>query len=133
MKQFKDNPDAADTDKTAKAITDAWNQVQTDFKCCGVHFNSSDNWETRSDEYPTTPDGYKVPESCCAQYGDDKIKSCRQNPYSGLDPPLQGCWDKFTGELDKNKDNVLIAGVVIVVIMFLNMLFAFAMCTMAGK
>merc|ERR1711997_374208 len=36
MKQFVDEP-KDETDTTKKAITDAWNQVQTDFTCCGVH------------------------------------------------------------------------------------------------
>merc|ERR1739848_960204 len=52
MKKFKDKTDD-ETDKTDKAITDAWNQVQTDFTCCGVRFNTTDNWETQSDQYPT--------------------------------------------------------------------------------
>lgn len=133
MKQFVDEP-KDETDTTKKAITDAWNQVQTDFTCCGVHFNSTDNWVSNSDQYPTAlPEVYKVPNSCCSQLEDaTEIEACRKYPLN-QDPKLVGCWDKFNDELNKNKDNVLIAGVVIVVIMFLNMLFAFAMCTMAGK
>ena len=111
--------------------------------------------------YPVTVDGktYKVPASCCNRFSDvseNAVENCRINPYSGLPEgeELSGCFDKFEDLLNDNKDKILIVGVVIVVIMvriakklslihlinlhfllpfqFLNMLFAFAMCTMAN-
>ena len=70
---------------------------------------------TNSEEYPKGD--YQVPNSCCSQLEDAaKIEACRKDPLN-QDPKLVGCWDKFNDELNKNKDNVLIAGVVIVVIM----------------
>ena len=101
-----------------------------------------------------------MPASCCNRFQDDSdkdaVEKCRTNPYSDLpgDEQLSGCFDKFEELLNDNKDKILIVGVVIVVIMvrvaknyssakvinlhflfpfqFLNMLFAFAMCTMAN-
>jgi len=147
MKKFKDDVDADGVSKEEKAITNAWNTLQGDFTCCGTFFNGTsdagNSWTAIKDApYPVTVDGktYKVPASCCNRFKDDSdnaVENCRMDPYtfnSNLpeDEKLSGCFDKFEDLLTDNKDKILIVGVVIVVIMFLNMLFAFAMCTMAN-
>jgi len=139
MDKFKDNVDAEGVTKEEKAITNAWNTLQGDFTCCGTYFNgSSDAGNSWIQEGPYPVGQYKVPASCCNRFQDDSdkdaVEKCRMNPYSNLpgDEELTGCFNKFEDLLNDNKDKILIVGVVIVVIMFLNMLFAFAMCTMAN-
>jgi len=143
MDKFKDNVDAEGVTKEEKAITNAWNTLQGDFTCCGTYFNKTNdagNSWVQEGPYPVTVEGkeYKVPASCCNRFQDDSdkdaVEKCRMNPYSNLpgDEELTGCFNKFEDLLNDNKDKILIVGVVIVVIMFLNMLFAFAMCTMAN-
>jgi len=125
MPKFKDNPDNANDEE--KAITAAWNTVQKDYACCGSSFNNTYNSWTKSGAYPVND--FKVPETCCLkeQVGENNIQKCRKDPHSYN---LTGCFDKFDDLIEGNKKSVLAVGVTIVVIMFLNMLFAFAMCTM---
>jgi len=125
MPKFKDNPDNAKDDE--KAITAAWNTVQKDYACCGSSFNKTHNSWTDSGAYPVGD--LQVPETCCLkeQVGENNIQKCRKDPHSYN---LTGCFDKFDDLIEGNKKSVLAVGVTIVVIMFLNMLFAFAMCTM---
>jgi len=135
MDKFKDNVDAEGVSKEEKAITNAWNTLQEDFTCCGTYFNgTSDVGNSWVQEGPYPVGDFKVPKSCCNRFDtDEAITNCRKNPYNlPNDEKLEGCFDKFEDLLNDNKDKILIVGVVIVVIMFLNMLFAFAMCTMAN-
>jgi len=129
MKKFRDNTDNIKDDE--KVVTEAWNTIQTDFTCCGVRFNSTYNsWTVLSDQYPTTEDDYKVPLSCCSNFNSTvDPKDCRTNPSKYN---LDGCFDKLEDTFEDNKSKILIVGVIIIVVMFLNMLFAFAMCTMAN-
>merc|ERR1712001_19321 len=120
----KQNDDPSEGDL---AITKAWNSVQEDYSCCGSTFNSTFNSWTEYGPYPI--DDSKVPESCCMNLDDStKLQDCRKNPFNYN---LTGCFDKFEDLINNNKKSVLAVGVTIVVIMFFNMLFAFAMCTMA--
>jgi len=134
MKDFRDDLDAAPTptDKQT-AITKAWNEVQQSLKCCGTYLNETDNsWvELDSTEYPTPSDKFVVPKSCCEQFASEKVDQCRKDP-TGEDFKVTGCFNKLESTFNDNKSTFLIAGVVVMVIMFLNMLFAFAMCTMAN-
>lgn len=139
MVKFKDenDPNYENMKPDEKAVTDAWNTIQGDFECCGTVFGNKTNkinsWEIHnSDTYPTS-EGYRVPGSCCTALFDRDnttgIEMCRKNPF---DYNMVGCFDEIRDTFDSNKNNILIVGVTIVVIMFLNMLFAFAMCTMAN-
>jgi len=120
----KQNDDPSEGDL---AITKAWNSVQEDYSCCGSTFNSTFNSWTEYGPYPI--DDSKVPESCCMNLDDStKLQDCRKNPFNYN---LTGCFDKFEDLINDNKKSVLAVGVTIVIIMFFNMLFAFAMCTMA--
>jgi len=138
MKNFVDDPEAAEVSKEKKAVTNAWNTLQSDFECCGTYFNGTsdadNSWIQESGGvYPTATTLYKVPKSCCDIVPEGELEACRKNPYSLQNgKKMEGCFNKFEDLLNDNKDKILIVGVVIVVIMFLNMLFAFAMCTMAN-
>lgn len=128
MPQFVEDSGAEGTNATQKSITEAWNEVQTSLKCCGTTLNKTLNsWETYG---PYPRDGFKVPESCCAQFT-GKGDECRKDPL-GTQFNVTGCFDKLDKTFNDNKSTFLIAGIVTMVIMFLNMLFAFAMCTMAN-
>jgi len=129
----KSQTEGENVDKGKLAITKAWNSVQEDYTCCGSNFSSTYNsWdktvEGNDPDLPYPLNGNKVPESCCLHVDSTKLTDCRQNP---LNYSLTGCFDKFEDLIKDNKKSVLAVGVTIVVIMFFNMLFAFAMCTMA--
>jgi len=132
----KTKTEGENVDKGKLAITKAWNSVQEDYTCCGSNFSKTYNsWDRREPgndadlPYPLdSNDKIVVPESCCLHVDSTKLNDCRQNPG---DYNLTGCFDKFEDLIKDNKKSVLAVGVTIVVIMFFNMLFAFAMCTMA--
>jgi len=131
MPQYQDNIETAKND-SQKAITEAWNEVQTSLKCCGTHLekNATDNNKIVNSwvDFGPYPIGdFQVPQTCCAQ--SDKVDDCRKNPLSFN---VTGCFNKLDKTFQDNKSTFLIAGIVTMVIMFLNMLFAFAMCTMAN-
>lgn len=131
MKDFVDKSITDEDNKGKLAITKAWNAVQEDYTCCGSYFNSSYNsWYGDDLPYPLNNGNWKVPESCCLHFESAKVADCRKNPRSA-DYNLTGCFDEFEDLIKDNKKSVLAVGVTIVVIMFFNMLFAFAMCTMA--
>jgi len=133
MPQYQDNIDNAKND-SQKAITEAWNEVQTSLKCCGTHLekNATDNNKIVNSwvDFGPYPIGdFQVPQTCCAQ--SDKVDECRKDPL-GTQFNVTGCFNKLDKTFQDNKSTFLIAGIVTMVIMFLNMLFAFAMCTMAN-
>jgi len=137
--KYKDNIEGcSDCTEDEKAVTKAWDEVQTSLKCCGTKLNGTDatgyNSWTNSTAYPVTVSGktFKVPASCCDSFDsttNPTKDSCRMSPRSAN---VTGCFDKLDQTFKDNKNTFLITGVVIMVIMFLNMLFAFAMCTMAN-
>merc|ERR1719491_498888 len=129
MPQFKDNIEGANSSQIA--ITEAWNEVQTSLKCCGTILEKGNNSWHEHGPYPTCDgNAYCVPESCCAQFSGTQ-NDCRKDPL-GTQFNVTGCFNKLDTTFQDNKSTFLIAGIVTMVIMFLNMLFAFAMCTMAN-
>jgi len=122
------------TDETI--ITDAWDSFQEDFDCCGVSNRTdwADSGAIFKDKDGNIQDSYKVPLSCCANVVEEELTKCLTT--SDNDGPensfFTGCWTKFQDDvIEANKDYILYSGIAIIVIMFLNMLSAFAMCTMA--
>jgi len=120
-------------------ITDAWDSFQVDFDCCGV--NNRTDWSTAAAEGAifkaregSSVSNPIVPDSCCNGIEDEsKYKQCmtESSPDVGF---VEGCWTKFQEDvIEANKNYILYSGITIIVIMFLNMLSSFAMCTMAGK
>jgi len=124
-------------DAEGTIITDAWNSFQEDFDCCGVS-NRTDWTGTGAvfkDENGIIQNNWKVPSSCCADVAEKEdfdrcvTTSSDQLPKNSF---FTGCWTKFQDDvIEANKDYILYSGIAIIVIMFLNMLSAFAMCTMA--
>jgi len=133
--KYQDNiDDCKNCNDSVKAITKAWDEVQESLKCCGTYLNGTDadgrNSWIESGAYPVGK--FNVPASCCDQFTSSTTPTkdvCREKPRSAN---ITGCFDKLDQTFQDNKSTFLITGVVIMVIMFLNMLFAFAMCTMAN-
>jgi hypothetical protein len=138
MELYKDDPNLSGVTDNEKAITEAWDAIQGQdaFDCCGTYMtinetNSYNSWVDISDQYPTTPTGgFQVPTSCCVKFGSAKVDQCRKFPFDA-EFELTGCITKLEDTFEQNKNVILAVGVSVVVIMFLNMLFAFAMCTMS--
>jgi len=117
-------------------ITDAWNSFQEDFNCCGVSNRTdwADSGAIFKDKDGNIQNSYKVPLSCCADVADEDKTDCLTTSSNSLPENsfFTGCWTKFQDDvIEANKDYILYSGIAIIVIMFLNMLSAFAMCTMA--
>lgn len=121
MEKYKINAES----KEEQAIQQAWDGLQEDFQCCGI--DAYGDWKDNCPDFPDSSANL-VPKSCCSNKATNSIPDCQKNPNKYN---LTGCYTKFKEGFDKNKDLILAIGVTIVVIMFLNMLFAFAMCTMA--
>ena len=63
-------------DITLSEITNIWDNIQKEMKCCGV--NNYKDW-TNPELNTTFPqNGFDVPESCCADVED--LNDCRDNP-----------------------------------------------------
>lgn len=121
----------------------ALNKAQEDFKCCGI--NGVADWvnENKPDNANWHPENMNInkPEGCCKflKNGAEitvaaNITACRismdqtDNVYN-----FNGCYSEFEKKIKENQDMVVGIAIGVVVVMFLNMLFAFAMCTMSGK
>jgi len=106
-----------------------WDKIHKDGKCCGVT-----GWENWKEEKPDkfNGDGDKVPESCCKDFvTDDELQTCKRNPGSITKPKkLIGCYTKLKNAIDSNKSAILGVSITILLIMFMNMIFAFVLCTM---
>jgi len=129
MKKYKESP-VTDEDKAIKIL---WDQKQEALRCCGTYLNATKNsWVDLSELYPTAaPELFKVPESCCKQF-DDKVNECRKDP-TNQEYGVEGCFEKLEHKLMEHRTDFVIAGVVLCVIMFINMLGSFYMCTNAGN
>jgi len=132
---YDDNPKAGSSKAAYKT---AWNEVQQELKCCGVE--SVKDW-TSGNFTTWEPTDANKPEGCCAVFRsgeevttDDKTK-CRKS----LEGPnsetyyFEGCYSKIKRIIEDNQNKVVGVAIGVVVVMFLNMLFSFAMCTMVNK
>jgi len=119
------------------AYRNVWNEIQHELKCCGVD-NASD-WSVVED----FPSGFNKPEGCCQairstdEPTEAQIEDCRKASPTGDDSAskyyFKGCYTVIVEEIENQQDKIYAASIAIVVVMFLNMLSAFAMCTMADK
>jgi len=120
------------------AYKEAWNEVQKELKCCGV--DNVDDWEETQGSQFNFPAGIDKPLGCCEveQDGDadipagDQQDTCRRSK-EGPDSTkyyFEGCFTKIKSKIEDNQNTVVGVAIGVVVVMFLNMLFSFAMCTM---
>jgi len=128
MKKYKESP-VTDDEIVIKTL---WDQKQESLRCCGTYLDATKNsWVDLSELYPTVEEQFKVPESCCKRF-ENKVNECRKDP-TNQDYEVKGCFEKLEHKLMEHRTDFVIAGVVLCVIMFINMLGSFYMCTNAGK
>jgi len=123
MKKYKQGS------KTMKA----WDKIQKDFSCCGVE--DWTEWQSVKDSetgISFNTSASKVPDSCCKGFvPDEDLTTCREEPGSITKPSkLKGCYTKFKDGVDGNKNAILGISITVLLIMFMNMIFAFVLCTM---
>jgi len=122
-----------------KALKSVWNEVQRELKCCGV--DNVKDWTENPDilNFHFTPPINK-PEGCCkidrtdAELNPGEIEECRKS----VEAPdaqnakyyFEGCYTAMKNQVKENQNILVGVAIGVVVLMFLNMLFAFALCTM---
>jgi len=130
---YKDTSDDGSKDAAFKAI---FNTVQGELRCCGVEGVS--DWSTAINANWDIS-GANKPAGCClfSRSKDEanteaEIETCRKAQYTAGDKYyFKGCYDSFVEQIKSQQDKIFAAAIATIVIMFLNMLSAFALCTMA--
>jgi len=134
LKKYNDQP--AEDDQSAQNYKSVWNEVQAELKCCGI--GSFKDWQNTTDADFNFPPNFNKPEGCCVwgrdneKLTEDQITVCRaDNPtddgsISGF--YFKGCYTAFTDKIESNQDLVIGLAIGIVAVMFLNILFSFALC-----
>jgi len=138
LKSYNDS--ATKSDEEAFAYKTIWNEVQSELQCCGVL--NVDDWRNGAHGFT---DNNRQPEGCChwkkegekwedISKDDAAVKECREN--SDLTDnsvyKFEGCFTIIKDKVTDNQDIVVGVAIGVVVVMFLNMLFSFAMCTMVN-
>jgi len=145
--QYRDGPGL---DEAQSAYKSVWNQVQQELKCCGV--DNAQDWKNCADcgfgNAGATSN--KVPEGCCGwekntdggwqETNTSSLEVCRKATLP-TGPPgepwdtkyaFEGCFTKIVTTIEDNQGIVSGVAIGVVAVMFLNMLFSFAMCTMVN-
>merc|ERR1712241_88732 len=132
LKKYDDAPG----DNQAKgALKTVWNEVQEELKCCGI--NNVTDW-TRNPEQFNFDSPITKPEGCCRKdrngnaLDSNGIKECRESDEStpGNNYYFEGCYTAMKNQVKDNQNILVGVAIGVVVLMFLNMLFSFALCTM---
>merc|ERR1711892_252935 len=110
----------------------AWNTVQEELKCCGV--DDVTDWAVIPEW--NLVDANK-PAGCCVVgpnglLTEDKQLACRKATQNPVDSAyyFRGCYTMIRDKIESNQNTVVGVAIGVVVVMFLNMMFSFAMCTM---
>jgi len=144
LEQYRDEPG---NDEAQNAYKTVWNQVQKELKCCGVE--DARDWTNCAEcGFGQSGSTYKVPEGCCGwekmdgawqETNENSMKACRTTPFPAGTPwdtdykyAFEGCFTKIVTTIEDNQGIVSGVAIGVVAVMFLNMLFSFAMCTMVG-
>jgi len=143
LEQYRDGPG---NDEAQDAYKTVWNQVQKELKCCGVE--DARDWTNCAEcGFGNAGATFKVPEGCCGWEKMDgawqetnatSIQTCRttsipQFPWDAdYKYAFEGCFTKIVTTIEDNQGIVSGVAIGVVAVMFLNMLFSFAMCTMVG-
>jgi len=104
-------------------ITESWDQLQTEFECCGV--NNYTDWAIENSAFAGAD---KVPASCCnfnSTWTDTQVKSCQKTPQNFL-PADDGCVTQFIDSINANEDMLLITMGCIIGAIVVNIASAFA-------
>jgi len=92
-------------------VTETWNIMQSDFKCCGV--NNSTDWATT----PKFEDTDDVPDTCCKVFKDGCGKG---KATSKEDINSTGCFVKFEDFISSNATTAIGVGVGVIILLFLG-------------
>jgi len=115
------------------AYKNVWNEAQKELLCCGV--DSVADWD--DDKF-----GFKnpvnKPSGCCFKnrQGEELIGTQQQDclvadlDKDSPDYYFEGCYSKMKELVEENQEIVVGVAIGVVVLMFLNMLFAFSLCMM---
>lgn len=130
--KYQDNP--ADSDTIYVSYKKMWNEVQQELKCCGV--DSVSDWAQIT---VWDVEGTNKPRGCCIQSRgkpedntEEQITVCRKAAFAETDKYyFEGCFTSIEKEILSQQDKIFGAAIGTVVIMFINMVFAFALCAMA--
>jgi len=130
MKPYDDQS----TETGKEAYRNVWNEVQAELRCCGV--DDAADWKIDEHNFPTD---FNKPEGCCKwmKNGNEITEAaaketCRKAQATDKVYHFEGCYTKIENKIVDNQDIVVGVAIAVVVVMFLNMLFSFAMCTMVG-
>jgi len=138
LNEYDDNPgDTTAQDAAKKALKSVWNEVQEELKCCGV--NNVTDWtqNPEKDQFNFNAPINK-PEGCCRKgrngetLSTAEMQACRESvePSPGVNYYFEGCYTAIKNQVEDNQNILVGVAIGVVVLMFLNMLFAFALCTM---
>jgi hypothetical protein len=119
-------------------INSAWNQMQMDWKCCGLE-NVTD-WQQAGDA--DFPEGFNKPIGCCVflRNGseiseENEVQQCRESA-EGPDSDkywFEGCYDEIKQVIESNQDALTGVAIGTSLFMFINMQFSFAMIVVLNR
>lgn len=138
-----DNTVTQNGDSVKWAYREVWNEVQSELRCCGVEGVS--DWEDGKHGDHHFNATHTKPEGCCHfQKGtsgswdniwenNTLVNNCLKSTDTSTNTyKFEGCYNIIVNEITDNQDILVGVAIGVVVVMFLNMLFSFAMCTMAS-
>ncbi len=109
--------DNYDVDAKHAGVTDTWNVVQSDFKCCGV--NNFTDWKVTN--FSVSHDD-SVPDSCCVH----ESKDCGKGFFDKINPTEKinedGCFDKLEKFII---DNIELVGGIIIALLLIQVTYCY--------
>jgi len=126
--------DEASSRTDVKEITALWDSVQIDFKCCGVdsardwsQYNSRYNGEGWLENEGAILMGVKVPRSCCDSAKEEQ--KCMTSPSMNNGAYAVGCFTLLGDDISEHITVVGGLAIAVLIIMTLDLIIAFYMCT----
>lgn len=119
------------TDQNAKDITRAWDDIQSEFGCCGVN-NYTDWTAINGTIFPLGK--LVVPSSCCTSFPNMTV--CQMDPAAEeYHEKMTGCFSVFKQSMEDSRYTIGTVTVTIIAVMFGNLilLFGFALCLMPNS
>jgi len=126
---YRDQP----SNQAEDGYKNVWNDVQKELLCCGV--DSVEDWDDGKFGFKNP---VNKPIGCCFKnrQGDELFgaqqQDCLEAPLDkdSKDFYFEGCYSKMKDLVEENQEIVVGVAIGVVVLMFLNMLFAFSLCMM---
>jgi len=133
LKMYDDTPE--DNNAKAQASNTFWNLVQEELRCCGV--DSFTDWTDNTDKDFHFNNNFNKPKGCCKKDREGKTldpdgieyNDCRKSADSQK-YYFEGCYTLIEKQVKDNQNILVGVAIGVIIFMFLNMLFSFALCTM---